>query len=74
MGILALQRDQIDIGGLKLREGFFILPPFGAQRLLPVGIGLDAIAIADMDGGLASSTKTGFSRDTAPTTVGTLAS
>src|SRR6202044_3418309 len=35
-------------------EGFLILAPVLAERRLPVGVGLDAIAVTDVDGGRAS--------------------
>lgn len=53
VGVVAFQRDDIDVGLLKLGEGFFVLTPFGAQGVLPVGVGLDAVAVTDVDGGLA---------------------
>ena len=46
--VVALERDNIKGRFLQLRESLFILSPLGAQRLFPVGIGLDAIAVADM--------------------------
>ena len=35
------------------REHLLVLAPFLAQRLLPVDVGLDAVAVADVDGGRA---------------------
>ena len=48
MRVVALQRDDIDTGFLQLGESLFILSPLRAQGLFPIGIGLDAIAIANM--------------------------
>ena len=39
--------------GVDRREDLLILPPFGAERLLPFEVGLDAVAVADVDGGRA---------------------
>ena len=50
---MALQGDDVDVRGLQLREGLFVLAPLGSERLFPVGIGLDAVAVADVDRGLA---------------------
>ena len=49
--VMALQRDDIDVGRLQFRKRLFILSPFRAQRLFPVGIGFNPISIADMYGG-----------------------
>src|SRR5262249_9622216 len=43
--------DLLDRALVDRREGLFILPPFAAERLLPVGVGLNAVAVADMHGG-----------------------
>ena len=37
----------------KRRERLLVLPPLAAERRLPVDIGLDAVAVADVHGGLA---------------------
>ena len=50
---MALQGDDVDVRGLQLREGLFVLAPLRAERLFPVGIGLDAVAVADVDRGFA---------------------
>src|SRR5438105_2747907 len=36
---------------IACRKDRFILPPLGTQRRFPVGIGLDAVAVADVYGG-----------------------
>ena len=40
-------------------KGLLILAPMLAERRLPVGVGLDAVAVADVDGGPASKTLRG---------------
>ena len=37
-------------GSGRSPEDLLILPPLAAERLLPVGVGLDAVAIADVNG------------------------
>ena len=56
MRVVAFERDDVDVGLLQLWEGPFILAPLLAQCLLPVCVGLDAVAVADMDGCLAPET------------------
>ncbi|SOO28380.1 hypothetical protein XAP6164_2380026 [Xanthomonas phaseoli pv. phaseoli] len=51
--VVAFQRNDVERGCLQLGKRLFVLAPLRAQRLLPVSIGLDAVAIADVDGGLA---------------------
>ena len=46
--VVALERDNIEGGFLQLREGLLILSPLRTQRFFPVGIRLDAVAVADM--------------------------
>ena len=48
-----LQRDLIDRAPGEHRKGLLVLPPLVAERALPVDIGLDAVAVADVHGGLA---------------------
>ena len=54
--VVTFQRDHVDTGFLQLGEGFLVLPPLRPQRLLPVRVGLDAIAIANMHGGFTLET------------------
>jgi len=51
--VAALDRHLIDTASGKCGEYLLVLPPFGAECRLPVHIRLDAVAVADMDGGLA---------------------
>ncbi|CUI28174.1 Uncharacterised protein [Achromobacter xylosoxidans] len=53
MRVMAFQRNDVDVGLLQFGEGFLVLAPLRAQRLLPVGVGLDAVAVADVHGGFA---------------------
>jgi hypothetical protein len=49
MRVVALERDQVDLGLLQLGEVFLILTPLRPERLFPVGVGLDAVAVADVN-------------------------
>ena len=53
MRIAAFERDLVDAARRDGGEGLLILPPMVPERRLPVGVGLDAIAVADVDRGLA---------------------
>ncbi|KAG1248660.1 hypothetical protein G6F68_013701 [Rhizopus microsporus] len=65
--VVAFQRDDVQAGRLQLRERFLVLAPLRAQRLLPVGVGLDAVAVADVHGGFAlQSFNRPFQRGHAP--------
>ena len=48
MRVDALDRHLVEAARRQRRENFLVLPPFRAQRVLPVDIGLDAIAVADV--------------------------
>jgi hypothetical protein len=49
----AHSRDNlVDRRGGEQRKRLLVLAPLGAQRLLPLVVGLDAVAVADVDGGL----------------------
>src|SRR5262249_2796990 len=56
MRIAAFDRHLIDAARRQRGEYFFILAPLVAERRLPVGIGLDAVAVADVDRGLGADT------------------
>ena len=49
--VAAFDRDLIDPALRQRRKDLLVLPPFAAERRLPVDIGLDAVAVADVDGG-----------------------
>ena len=49
----AFERNLLDRRSVDRREDLLVLPPFGAERLLPLQVGLDAVAVADVDGGRA---------------------
>ena len=49
----AFQRDLLDLAAIERREGLFVLAPAVAQRLLPLDVGLDAVAVADVHRGRA---------------------
>ena len=49
--VAAFDRDLLDRAFGDRRKDILILPPLAAERLLPVGIGLDAVAVADVHGG-----------------------
>jgi hypothetical protein len=49
----AFERDLADPALGQRREGLFVLAPMLAERRLPVVVGLDAVAVADVDGGRA---------------------
>jgi hypothetical protein len=48
-----LDRDLVDAASRERREGLLVLQPLRAERRLPVGVCLDAITVADVDGGRA---------------------
>src|SRR5262252_10109907 len=50
-GISAFDRNLTDSALGQRRENLLVLPPFAAERCLPVDIGLDAVAVADVNGG-----------------------
>ena len=52
----AFQADLLDGAGGQRREHLLVLPPLRAQRLLPVDIGGDAVAVADVNGRRAAET------------------
>jgi hypothetical protein len=52
LGVGAFERDLVDAAGVERGEDRLVLAPFGAQRLLPVDVGLDAVAVADVHRGL----------------------
>ena len=52
--IAAFERDLVDPARRERGEGLLVLAPMLAERRLPVVVGLDAVAVADMDGGRAS--------------------
>src|SRR3974390_621493 len=47
-----LERDLADAALGQRREDLFILAPFRGERLLPVDVRLDAVAVANVYGGL----------------------
>ena len=49
----AFQRDLLDPAAVERREGVLVLTPALAQRLLPLDVGLDAVAVADVHRGRA---------------------
>src|SRR5207248_6089947 len=52
----AFERDLVDMARRERREDALVLPPFLPERRLPFDIGRDAVAVADMDCGLAGET------------------
>src|SRR5262249_62065904 len=50
-GISALERNLTDSALRKRWENLLVLPPFAAERCLPVDVGLDAVAVANVNGG-----------------------
>ena len=50
VGVDAFQADLVDAALGQCGEDGFVLPPFIAQGAFPVGIGLNAVAVADMHG------------------------
>lgn len=58
-GIAAFDRNLLDRAGIDRGEDLLILPPLAPERLLPVGIGLDAVAVADVHGGGAGEARGG---------------
>ncbi len=51
--VVALEADLLDAAFGQRRENHLVLAPFLAQRFLPVVVGLDAVAVADVHGGRA---------------------
>src|ERR1044071_2104828 len=47
----AFDRHFVELARRKRRENLLVLPPFAAERRLPVDIGLDAVAVANVNGG-----------------------
>ena len=47
----ALERNLLDLALRQRRENLLVLAPLAAERVLPVDIGLDAVAVADVHGG-----------------------
>lgn len=50
VGMVTSQRDDINLGFPQFREGLLALPPLGYECFLPIGVGLDAVVIADIHG------------------------
>src|SRR5437762_14043975 len=53
MRVGAFERDLVDPTRRQGREDMLVLPPLVAERRLPFDIGRDAVAVADVYGGLA---------------------
>ena len=53
MRVHALERDGLDRALRDRREDLLVLAPLGAERGLPVDVGLDAVAVADVHDSLA---------------------
>ena len=51
--VRAFERHLADRRAREQRKGLLVLPPLAAERLLPVDVGLDPVAVADVDGGSA---------------------
>ena len=51
LGVAAFDRHLADAACRQRRENLLVLPPLAAERRLPVDVGLDAVAVADVDGG-----------------------
>ena len=49
--VLRLDRHLLDAARGERREDLLVLPPLAAERRLPVEVRLDAVAVADVDGG-----------------------
>ena len=49
----AFERDLVDAALGERRKDLLVLTPLGAERSLPVDVGLDAVAVADVDRRLA---------------------
>src|SRR5439155_23635138 len=52
--VRALERDLVDPAPGEEGERRLVLAPLAAERRLPVDVGLDAVAVADMHGGRAA--------------------
>ena len=52
--VRAFERHLVDRRAREQRKRLLVLPPLAAERLLPVDVGLDAVAVADVDGGRAA--------------------
>ena len=52
--VRAFERHLVDRRLREQRKRVLVLPPFAAERLLPVVVRLDAVAVADVDGGRAA--------------------
>ena len=50
----AFQRHLVDARAGEQRKRLLVLPPLAAQRLLPIDVRLDAVAVADVNRGLAT--------------------
>jgi len=67
VGVDALERDDVDRRLLQQRERLLVLPPLGPERLLPLVVRLNAVALADVHGGLrAQALGCTFERSHAP--------
>ena len=49
--LMAFERHLLDAALGERREDLLVLAPLAAQRRLPVDVGLDAVAVADVHGG-----------------------
>src|SRR5207248_5792583 len=49
MRVAALDRYLVDAACRERRKDRLVLPPFAAERRLPVDVGLDAVAVTDVD-------------------------
>ncbi len=56
MRIRHLQRDLVDARCGQHRKRFLVLAPLGTEPLFPANVGLDPVAITDMNSGLAAQT------------------
>ena len=67
MGVVALQAHLLDAAARQGRENGLVLTPLLTQGLLPVQVGLDAIAVADVHGsGAGQATGRALQRPHAP--------
>src|SRR5438477_424386 len=62
MRVGAFERDLVDPTRRQGREDMLVLPPLVAERRLPFDIGRDAVAVADVYGGLADDAVNAFEK------------
>src|SRR5207249_10877753 len=59
MRVGAFERNLVDRRARERRERLLVLAPLAAERLFPIDVRLDAVAVADVHGGRAAQTLRG---------------